>query len=171
MRRVFRSMIAAVVAITLMHLAGVAAAQTVKQIKLTEKNVEGFIAAHKDLSSVGEKMQGSASPKRDPQVEAELEEVAKKHGFSNYAEYDDVVANISMVLAGIDPLSKEFTEARVAIQNEIDAVNADTSIADGAKKQMLDELTEALKSAQPIEHPGNVELVRMYYDKIEVLMQ
>jgi len=39
-------------------LAQVAAAQ----IKLTEKHVEGFIAAQRDMSAVAEKMQGSVAP-------------------------------------------------------------------------------------------------------------
>jgi hypothetical protein len=171
MRHVHGLMVAAIAAITLTHLFGVAMAQTAKQIKLTEKQVEGFIAAHKDLSLVGEKIQGSASNKLDPQVEVELEEVAKKHGFRNLAEYDVVAANITMVLECIDPLSKEFTEPKVAIQNEIDAVNADASIADKQKKQMLDELAEALKSAQLIEYPSNIEIVKRYYDEIDVLMR
>jgi hypothetical protein len=32
---------------------------------------------------------------------------------------------------------------------------------------MLDELNEALKSAQPIQFPNNIELVRKHYDKID----
>ena len=32
---------------------------------------------------------------------------------------------------------------------------------------MLEELNEALKSAQPFQFPGNIELVKKYYDKID----
>ena len=36
---------------------------------------------------------------------------------------------------------------------------------------MLDELTEALKSAQPIQYPGNIELVKKYCDKTRAVLQ
>jgi hypothetical protein len=35
------------------------------------------------------------------------------------------------------------------------------------KKQALQELNEALKEAQPIQFPSNIELVKKYYDQID----
>src|SRR3984885_4634139 len=107
MQHILRLMIAAVMAVALTQFAGVASAQTaVKQIKLTDKQIEGFISAQKDMAAVAEKMQGSPSDKPDPKVQAELETIAKKHGFASFGEYDDVAANISMGMAGIDPQTK-----------------------------------------------------------------
>ena len=170
MRQMLRLMMAAIAVLALAHLQD-AAAQSVKQMKLNEKQIEGFIAAQKDMAAVTEKMQGATSDKPDPKVQAELESVAKKHGFATFAEYDDVAANISMVMAGIDPQSKAFTDPKVAIQKEIDEVTGDKSIPDKEKKQMLEELNEALKSAQPIQNPDNIELVKKYYDKIDAVLQ
>ena len=171
MQQMFRFMIAAVVAVALVHFSGDAVAQgAVKQIKLTDKQIEGFINAQKDMSAVAEKMQSNAD-KPDPKIQAELEGIAKKHGFASFEEYDDVAANISMVMAGIDPQSKAFTEPKVAIQKEIEEVKNDKSIPEKEKKQMLDELGEALKSAQPIANPDNIELVKKYYDKIDAVLQ
>jgi hypothetical protein len=164
-------MIAALVAIALAPLSGVAVAQgAVKQIPLNDKHIEGFINAQKDMAQVAEKMQGN-SDKPDPKVQAELEAISKKHGFASFQEYDDVAANISMVMAGIDPQSRAFTEPKVAIQKEIDEVKGDTTIPEKEKKQMLEELAEALKSAQPIQHPANVELVKKYWEKIDAVLQ
>jgi hypothetical protein len=171
MQHVLRSMIAALVAVAFAHFSAAALAQgAVKQVPLTAKHVEGFIAAQKDMAAVAEKMQGN-SDKPDPKVQAELESIAKKHGFASFAEYDDVAANISMVMAGIDPQSRAFTEPKVAIQKEIDEVKADTTIPDKEKKQMLEELAEALKTAQPIQHPENIELVKKYWEKIDAVLQ
>ena len=171
MQHVLRLMIAALVAVAFAHFSGAALAQgAVKQVPLTAKHVEGFIAAQKDMATVAEKMQGN-SDKPDPKVQAELESIAKKHGFASFAEYDDVAANISMVMAGIDPQSRAFTEPKVAIQKEIDEVKADTTIPDKEKKQMLEELAEALKAAQPIQHPANIELVKKYWEKIDAVLQ
>jgi hypothetical protein len=164
-------MIAALVAVALAPFSGAVVAQgAVKQIPLNDKHIEGFIAAQKDMAQVAEKMQGN-SDKPDPKVQAELEAISKKHGFASFQEYDDVAANISMVMAGIDPQSRAFTEPKVAIQKEIDEVKGDTTIPEKEKKQMLEELAEALKSAQPIQHPANVELVKKYWEKIDAVLQ
>ena len=171
MQQMLRWTIAAVAAVAFAHFGAAAMAQAVKQIKLSEAQVEGFIAAQKDMAAVTEKMQGEASDKPDPKVQAELESVAKKHGFASFAEYDEVAANISMVMAGIDPQSRTFTDPKVAIQKEIDEVTSDKSIPDKEKKQMLEELNEALKTAQPIQNSGNIELVKRYYDKIDAVLQ
>src|SRR5215470_2063087 len=66
---------------------GAASAQPVKQIKLTEKHIQGVIAAYKEMAKLYE----HANPDSpDPKLEARAEAVAKKNGFANIAEYDDV---------------------------------------------------------------------------------
>jgi hypothetical protein len=171
MQQLVRTLIASALAVVFAAIAPALAQNAVRQIKLTDKQVEGFISAQKDMAAVAEKMQGSATDKPDPKIQAELEDIAKKHGFASFADYDDVAANISMVMAGIDPQTKKFTEPQVAIKKEIDEVTADKSIPEKEKKQMLDELNEALKTAQPIQNPGNIDLVTKYWDKIDAVLQ
>jgi hypothetical protein len=141
-----------------------------KQIKLTEKQIEGFINAQKDMSAAIEKMQGAASDQPSAKFQAEMTVVVKKHGFKDFQEYEDVAGNISMVMSCIDPQTKAFTEPKVAIKKEIDEVTADKNIPDAEKKQMLEELNEALKTAEPIEFPSNIELVKKYYEKIDAAL-
>ena len=94
----------------------------VPQIKLTERHVEGFITAQKDMSAVVEKMmQGDSA---NAKYEAELKAVTKKHGFKNFAEYEAVAANISLVMAAIDPQTKVFTDPRTAIKDEVGRLNS-----------------------------------------------
>lgn len=177
MQQMFRLTIAALAVLALTHfsgvamVSGVAMAQAVNQIKLTEKQVEGFITAQKDMAGVTEKMQGTASDKPDPKIQAELEAIAKKHGFKDFADYDDVAANISMIMAGIDPQTKAFLEPAAAIKKEIEEVQGDKSIPAKEKKQMLEELNDALKTAAPIQHPSNVDLIKKHFDKIESVLQ
>ncbi len=66
---------------------GGATAQQVKQIKLTEKHIQGFMAASKDMAQLYE---GANPDKPDPKVEAQAGVVAKKNGFASLAEYDGV---------------------------------------------------------------------------------
>ena len=147
------------------------AQDVIKQIKLSDKLVEGFISAQKDMAAMAEKMQASTPDKPDPAIQTQLEDIAKKHGFASFLEYDDVAANISMVMAGIDPQSGTFTDPVSAIKKEIEELEKDTKIADKDKKQMLEELKEALKSTPPLQHPDNVEIVKKYRTKIEAVLQ
>jgi hypothetical protein len=142
----------------------------VTQIQLTEKHVEGFIAAQKDMSAVVEKMMQGAvfSNSANARYQAELKAVAKKHGFKNFAEYEAVAAGISLVMAAIDSQTKVFTDPPMAIQQELEDVTAAKNIPNSEKKKLLRSLTLALKAARHIQFPTNIELVQKYYDKIDV---
>jgi hypothetical protein len=139
------------------------------QIQLIEKNVEGFIAAQKDMSALEEKIQGAEFLNRDNAKYKGLREVvAKKYGFKDYAEYEAVASSISLIMTAIDPQTKEYTDPQVAIKKEIEDVRTDKTIPNREKKQLLAELNEALKSAPGVQFPTNIELVKKYYDKIDV---
>jgi hypothetical protein len=148
-----------------------AVAQSFRQVDLTEKQMQGFIAAQKPMTDATEKMQGEPSDKPDPKLQAELAAIAKKQGFKDLAEYDEVAATISMVMAGIDPETKQYVPADVAIRQQIKDIEADKSLPADERKQALEELNESLKQAQPIRNPANVELVKKYYDKIEAVLE
>jgi len=51
-----------------------------KQIALTDKQVEGVVAAQKEMNPITEKLPDNAPA--DPKVMAQLEAIAKKHGFA-----------------------------------------------------------------------------------------
>jgi hypothetical protein len=146
----------------------VANAQELKQIKLTEKHMQGFIAVSEDMA----KLYDGANPDRpDPKREAQAEALVKKNGFANLAEYDDVSTNIAMIMSGIDPQTKKFTEPPDQIKREIAALKADKSIPEPQKKVDLMQLEAALKDAKPIQFKENIALVLKYFDKLTDLMQ
>lgn len=165
--------IAAVLALAVIGIWSAAApvsAQDVKQIQLNEKQVQGFIAAQKDLSAIAGKIQ-AAGEKADPALQKELDDIAKKHGFGAFAELDDVAANISIVMAGLDPQTGNFVDPLEALKKELNDVKADASIPDNDKKQLVDELTEALKTTPPLQYKENVEVVKKYRADIEKALQ
>lgn len=139
----------------------------IKQIALSDKMILSFINAQKEMSAVLGRIEGATAEQLPPELQAELEAVAKRHGFRDFDEYDVVVDNISLVMAGIDATTRVFAEPSVAIRKEIAAVTADQSIPEQEKKQLLEELQESLKAVQPIEFPANIELVRKHYDRID----
>jgi hypothetical protein len=170
MHQIFRLTIAAVAVAFATFPTSVPAQIAATQIKLTENHVEGFIAAQNEMSAVLERIQTAVfSGQVNAKYQAELEAVTKKNGFKNFAEYEAVAANISMVMAAIDPQTGVFTDAKTAIKKEIEDASTDKTIPDREKKALLKELNEALKSAESIEFPSNIELVQKYRDKINVI--
>lgn len=145
-------------------------AQDVKQIALTDQQVKNFIDAQADLSGMASKIQ-AAGDKPDPALQAELEGIAKKHGFNDFAELDDVAANISIVMAGLDSQTGNFTDPVEALQKELEDVKKDESIPEADKKQLIDELTEAIKTTPPLQHKENVEIVKAHRADIEKALQ
>jgi len=162
--RAFRFIIATIAAIALAHISSGAKAEAVKQVQLSDKQIENYIAAQKDISALVQKVQGD---KPDPKIEGQIEAVAKKYGFANMAEYDSVAENISLLMSCIDPKTKAFSEPKVALQKQIDELKADKTIPEPQKKEMLADLNEQLKTAEPIKFPGNIELIKKYYEKID----
>jgi hypothetical protein len=141
-----------------------------KQMALTEKQIEGVLAASKELDAITDKIPQNAKP--DPKVDAQLEAVAKKNGFASYAEYNDVTDNINMVLGGFDPATKQYVGPEAVLKAQIAAVQADKKMSPKDKKAALAEMNEALKIPAPaIENKGNIDLVTKYYDKLAEAMR
>jgi hypothetical protein len=85
------ALFSAILALVLVN-PSVSSAQEVKQIKLTDKHVQSFIAVSEDMA----KLYDGANPDRpDPKREAQAEALVKKNGFASLAEYDDVSMNIA----------------------------------------------------------------------------
>ena len=140
-----------------------------KQIALTEKQVEGVLSATKEMDPLTEKLPQNGKP--DAKLLAQLDGVAKKNGFAGYDDYNVVVDNISLVLGGFDPATKKYVGSDVVIKAQIAQVQADKKMSPKDKKQALADLNDALKSPAPaIENKGNIDLVAKYYDKLAAIM-
>jgi hypothetical protein len=136
-----------------------------KQIALSEKQIEGVLAAAMEMDPITEKLPETAKP--DPKIIAQLDGVAKKNGFASYDDYNAVVDNISIVLAGFDPATKQYVGPETVIKAQIAQVQADKKMPAKDKKAVLADLNAALKSPGPaIENKGNIDLVTKYYDKL-----
>ena len=139
-----------------------------KQIPLTDKQIEGVLAAQKDMNAITDKLPENAKP--DPKVIAQLEAIAKKNGFAGYDEYNNVIDNVSLVLGGFDPATKKYVGSEAVIKAQITQVQADKKMSAKDKKAALDDLNAALKAPEPpLENKGNIDLVTKYYDKLAEL--
>lgn len=160
----------AVIAVVSFGMAAGAVAQEVKQMKLTDEQVKSFISAQADLAAIASKIQ-AAGERPDPALQAELETIAKKHNFKDFAELDDVSANISIVMAGLDSQTGEFVDPVEALQKELEDVQKDESIPEEDKKQLVEELNEAIKTTPPLQNKENIDIVKAHRDEIEKALQ
>jgi hypothetical protein len=147
---------------------GAAIAQEFKQVKLTEKHVQGFMAAYDDIAKL---YYGANPEKRDPKVDVQAAAVAKKNGFASLAQYENVSTNIMMIMLGIDPQTKKFTEPPEQIKDEIAALSSDKSLSEAEKKEGVAQLEAALTMVKPIQFKENIALVLKYFDQLIPFMQ
>jgi hypothetical protein len=164
--RLLGVLFSALLALALFH-PSVAAAQEVKQIKLTEKHLQGLIAVSEDMAKLSD---GANQDKLDAELEAQAETLVKRNGFANLAEFDDASTNISMIMSGIDQQTKKFTEPPEQIKQQIAAIKADKSVPEAQKREDLAQLEAALKDTKPIQFKENIALVLKYFDKLSELM-
>jgi hypothetical protein len=145
------------------------AATPVKQMALTKNQIEGVLAAQKDMDAINEKQSEHAMPYLI--VTEQLENAAKKHGFASYDEYNNVVDNVSLVFAGFDPTTKKYIGSEAVIRAQIAQVEAVKNVPTEEKEKTLAELNNALKSpAPPVDSKGNIDLVAEYYDRLAEAM-
>ena len=138
--------------------------ESLKQIALTDAQIDDFIAAQKEMGPIIAKAPQGDQP--DPKVMEQLGAVAKKYKFANYAEYDDVAGNIGLVMSGIDPDTKKYVGPEAVIKKDIASIDSE-NVAPNDKKKQLEELQSDLKSLpEPVKFPANIDLVVKNYDKL-----
>jgi hypothetical protein len=143
--------------------------QQLKQMALTQKQIDSAVTAEKDMQALTSKMQPDAKP--DPKLLAQVDATAKKNGFASTDEYYSVMDNISLVYSGIDPATKKYVGPEAVIKSQIAEVNADKKMSANDKKQALEQLNGALKDPGPsVENKGNIDLVVKNYDKLSTIM-
>lgn len=140
--------------------------QELEQIKLSEKQVKDFISAQKQLAPLASKLE-NADDKPDPALQSQVEKIAKSNGFSTLDEFDNVAANISVVLAGLDPQTGQFTEPPDQIKRDIDELKQDKQMPQKDKDQALAEMQEALKKAAPLKFKENVAVVKKFQKEFD----
>jgi hypothetical protein len=141
----------------------------VKQIALTDKQIDGVLAASKDMDAATAKLPENAAP--DAKTMAQLDAIAKKNGFAGFDDYNNVTDNIGMVMSGIDSSSKKYVGNEAVLKAQIAQVQADKKMSPKDKKDALAEINDALKNPAPtIQNKGNIDLVVKYYDKLAASM-
>jgi len=137
-----------------------------KQVALTDKQVQGLLDSQHEMDAITTKLREDPSKPPDAKTMAQLDTVAKKYGFADYAEYGNVAANIDMLLDGFDPKTRKFIGIEASLNSQIAIIQADTKMPAKDKKEALDELNDSQKNAPKVQFPANVDIVAKYYDKL-----
>lgn len=143
-----------------------------KQVALTDKQIESVLASQKDFDALGNQEAPKPGAKGAPNMLGKLDEVAKKYGFANYADFAIVQSNIDLVMSGFDPKTKTYVGPEAVLKQQLAEIQADKKMPAAEKKDALAEINAALKSPPPaVEYKANIELVGKYYDKLAALAQ
>jgi hypothetical protein len=144
-------------------------APPVKQMALTDKQIQGVLAASKEMDAVTAKMPQNGQP--DAKMMAAMNAVAKKNGFASADEYNDVTDNIGLVMQGIDPATKKYVGTEAVLKAQIAQIQGDKKMSAKDKKEALDDLNASLKNPAPaIQNKGNIDLVIKNYDQLAASM-
>ena len=139
-----------------------------EQVPMTDAQVKGYIAASPRLSELFDRMD-SAGTNPDPKLDAELEKIARKHGFNSYDELENIGSNIGFVLSGINDGS--FREPLEVLKEELAAVQQDPSLESEEKKQLIASIKESIELTPKLKYPGNVDVVRANLKALVELFQ
>lgn len=138
----------------------------IKQIRLTEAHIQGFLGAQRDLVAITSELE-AAGDTIDDKLQKKLDGIGAKNGFKDFADFEDIRANIMMVLAGIDPENGQYSDPIELIKKDIEAIKVDKSLSEADRKQQLEEMTEALKEMQPLKFKENIDVVKKYAKQID----
>ncbi len=140
-----------------------AIAQQLNQIQLTDQQVAAFIAAQKDFAPLSTRLlEGGDKP--DEALTKELETIAKKHAFKSFAEFEDVGANITIILDGLDRSTGAYTDPIEKMKKELEEIKAD-EFDSGGRQEACHRRSDAGDRRRPAaevqgEHRGREEAHR-----------
>lgn len=138
----------------------------IRQFKLTSEQIKGLVSAQPELAATADRLE-KLEDGTEVSVQKELDDIAKKHGFKDFIELDDVSANVQLVLDGIDPETGEYSDPLVGLKQELEEVKADKELPKEERQALLEELREALTALPPLKYKENITLVLKHHELIQ----
>jgi hypothetical protein len=136
-----------------------------EQMPLTEDQVKHYVASLGEMqTAMGDAPADAAEP--DAKTMIKLEAIARKFGFKDFTEYNNVAGNIAIVVDGVDPDSKAYVGTDKMIERAIQDTESEKQMSDADKKATVADLQAQLKNVIPIKNKANIDLVLKYYDQL-----
>lgn len=138
------------------------------EVKLTEETLSSVIAATKEMQALDPGDQPASDEGADTtENDAQMDAVAKKHGFADADAYGAAYESAVQAFAVIDWTS-EARKKEAA--DEIAGINADTTMTAEAKAAAVKGVEDELAAPAPTALPENVELVRKHEAEMRELL-
>lgn len=180
--RLWTCLAAILVAMSLFFPADPASAQeTFEPLVLSEDQMTRYLAALPEMARLYSKMRD----KPVLEIQTALRAVVKKNGFEDFDKFKRMSDTITVVMSGIDPKTKVFTEPAVVLEQRIvdmtDAIkelkeelmsSPDTADPENVEalmlplEQLLDDLKDGRGTLPAETDPQNVKLIQKYFIKI-----
>ena len=143
-----------------------------KQVPLTQTQIDGVVAAQKEIHAIEAKVPDKDADKDDPKTDAAIAAAVKKNGFASVEDFANVSFSIGMVLAGVDSQSKQYVGPEAVTKKQMADIQADKTMSAKDKKDALAELSTATKQSPTIKPiDGNIALVSKNYDALNAALQ
>src|ERR1700730_13162834 len=143
----------------------------VKQTALTEKQIQGVIAASKDIHAITDSAPEDID-KLSAKTVALLDVVARKNGLASYDEYKSISENVGLVFGGYDTATRKYVGKEALIKLRIARVRADKKMPAEDKKEALQDLNDDLQFPLPlVENRDDIALVVKYLDRLSATMR
>ena len=140
-----------------------------EEIKLTAETVKQMIAATKEMQSLDPAASGEvAETTPSTELDAELDGIAKKHGFADGDAYGKTFESAVQAFAVVDWTSEHRKKAAAA---EIAAITADKELPEDAKKAAIALIEQDLAAPPPQALPENVELIKAHEAEMRELLE
>lgn len=140
------------------------------QRRLTEKDVANFLAASRAVEPLVARLPEDTQAEPDEAALAELDKAAQQAGLKDYADYDQLAANLSFLLQGFDPETKAFVGHKARLEAEIARVKDDSSLSKRERAEALRELNADGGDVDEVTYPQNVPLVAKRYDELSAVL-
>jgi hypothetical protein len=134
----------------------------IKQIPLTERQVQGAIAAAPGVKETTEAAEEGIN-ELHPETVTKLDAVAKMHGLASYEEFLLVWNNLSLVGVGFDDKSRKYIGRAALAKLNIAKIRADTKMSAEDKRDAIAALD--FESPAP-RYKMNIDLYAKYYDRM-----
>ena len=82
------------------------------QIQLSERMILNYLGAQKliDKLTTEDVAELKGMQAGNPELQRDIQTAVMRNGFANFHEYRIVVGNIAIIMSGLDPKTKTFTE-------------------------------------------------------------
>ncbi|CCD97860.1 conserved hypothetical protein [Bradyrhizobium sp. STM 3809] len=133
------------------------------QIKLTEKQIIGLLAAADEINQIRENSHDGFY-QTGPETTAKLDAAARKYDLSGYDEFKTIRANVIQVFTGYDDVTKRYVGREQLIRLQVARIKADRRIPANEKVHEI-EITEAQRQCTipAIRFRSNIDLVHEHY--------